>query len=73
VDFLCSEAMLVAEVDGATHSSDEEVAYDLRRTQFLEAQRLTVFRATNHGVFESLSSLCDAILGACGGERSVET
>jgi very-short-patch-repair endonuclease len=69
VDFLCSEAMLIVEVDGATHSSDEEMAYDLRRTQFLEGEGLTVLRVTNRGVFESLPSLCDVILAACGGEK----
>jgi very-short-patch-repair endonuclease len=69
VDFLCLEAGLVVEVDGATHSSDEEVAYDAARTRFLESLGLRVMRVTNGGVFESLDSLCDAILGACGGER----
>jgi len=28
VDFLCQEARLIVEVDGATHSEDREIAYD---------------------------------------------
>jgi very-short-patch-repair endonuclease len=65
VDFFCAEAKLVVEVDGATHSSEAEVAYDLRRTAFLEEEGLTVFRITNHGVFEDLQSVCLAILALC--------
>ena len=37
-DFACRSAKLVVEIDGATHSTDEERAHDRRRTAFLEAQ-----------------------------------
>ena len=36
-DFLCREARLIVEVDGATHSEDREIAYDRRREVFLKA------------------------------------
>jgi very-short-patch-repair endonuclease len=36
-DFVCREKMLVVEIDGTTHSTDEEIARDVRRTAFLEA------------------------------------
>ncbi|HYA80604.1 MAG TPA: endonuclease domain-containing protein, partial [Methylocystis sp.] len=39
-DFLCREHALVVEVDGATHSTDEELAHDRRRTRYLEQQGL---------------------------------
>ena len=35
-DFACRNAKLVIEIDGATHSSDEEIAVDKWRTEFLE-------------------------------------
>jgi very-short-patch-repair endonuclease len=37
-DFACREAKLVVEVDGATHSTDEELRRDRRREEFLRAQ-----------------------------------
>jgi very-short-patch-repair endonuclease len=69
VDFYCAGTNLVVEIDGATHSSDEEIAYDLRRTTFLESEGLTVLRVTNRGIYESLSYICDSILAACGGVK----
>jgi very-short-patch-repair endonuclease len=38
VDFLCREAALVVEVDGATHSEDSDIAYDQARTSYLKSQ-----------------------------------
>lgn len=68
VDFLCIEARLVVELDGGQHA--EQVAYDERRTAFLEAQGLRVLRFWNHAVIEAREGVCDAVLAACGGERS---
>ena len=36
VDFYCSKYELVIEVDGATHSTEEEKKYDIYRTEILE-------------------------------------
>ncbi len=36
VDFYCSKYNLVIEIDGATHSTDEEKLYDTYRTEILE-------------------------------------
>ena len=69
VDFLCAEAGLVVEVDGATHTEVHEIDYDERRTAYLASIGLRVFRVTNSGVFESRTGICDAILTACGGEN----
>jgi very-short-patch-repair endonuclease/predicted RNA-binding protein YlxR (DUF448 family) len=67
VDFLCSEAGLVVEVDGGGHAETE--AYDGRRTEWLEAQGLRVLRFWNHQVIENLTDVCDDILKACGGDN----
>ena len=45
VDFACYEARLVIEVDGATHSTDAEVARDARREGILRADGYSVSRA----------------------------
>jgi very-short-patch-repair endonuclease len=63
-DFLCRERKLIVEVDGATHSTDEEQAYDARRTAFLEEAGYRVLRIANTEVFQSIESVCDMILSA---------
>ncbi|MBA4011461.1 MAG: endonuclease domain-containing protein [Phenylobacterium sp.] len=68
VDFLCIEAGLVIELDGGGHA--ERLEQDALRTAMLGAHGLRVIRFWNHGVFESREGVCDAILAACGGERS---
>ncbi len=66
VDFLCSEAGLVVELDGGQHS--DQVDYDERRTEWLEAGGLRVIRFWNLAIREDLTAVCDAVLAACGGD-----
>jgi very-short-patch-repair endonuclease len=61
-DFLCREAKLVVELDGATHSTDEEIAADRRRTRVLGEEGYHVIRFTNEAVFESSEGVCETIL-----------
>ena len=61
-DFLCFEAKLIVETDGATHGEAHEVAYDVRRTVFLNSQGYRVMRFTNLDVFENLTGVLDTIL-----------
>ena len=67
LDFACVEARLVVEVDGSQH--DEQVAYDARRTAYLERAGWRVIRFWNSAVLTNRSGVCDMILEACGGER----
>jgi very-short-patch-repair endonuclease len=60
-DFVCREKMLVVEIDGATHSTDEEIESDARRTAFLEAQGYRVMRFSNEQVYENAEGALDAI------------
>jgi very-short-patch-repair endonuclease len=60
-DFVCREKKLIVEVDGATHGEDHEVAYDARRTSFLEAEGYRVLRVSNHGVFAERNGVLHAI------------
>jgi very-short-patch-repair endonuclease len=60
-DFACRSAKLVVEIDGATHSTDEERAHDRRRTAFLEAQGYRVVRFSNQQVYEDFAAIVDEI------------
>ena len=57
VDFYCAELKLVIEVDGDSHFTEQGLAYDAERTQFLESLGLKVVRFTNAEVFQMTSSL----------------
>ena len=61
-DFVCREAKLIVEVDGATHSTDEELARDARRTIYLEAEGYRLVRVNNVDVFESVDGVVELIL-----------
>jgi very-short-patch-repair endonuclease len=56
-DFACLEARMIVEVDGATHSTDEEIARDAARSAALAARDWT-FCA-------SPIRMCTAIWTAC--------
>ncbi len=61
-DFLCAEARLIVEVDGATHSSDEEIAYDKQRDAWFAANGYRVLRVTNEDVYRNLDGVCETML-----------
>ena len=65
-DFVCRERKLIIEVDGATHSSDEELAHDARRTAFLKSEGHQVLRVWNLDVFSNLDGVLETILHAAG-------
>jgi len=62
VDFICRERMIIVEIDGATHSTDEEKAYDALRSDYLHAQGFRIFRADNGAVYENLTGVLTALL-----------
>jgi hypothetical protein len=53
VDFYCSYAALVVEVDGSHHFTPDGVAYDDERTAYLAARGLRVLRFTNAEVLRN--------------------
>jgi very-short-patch-repair endonuclease len=57
VDFASFDARLVIEVDGATHSTDEEIARDRARLAAVAAQGFAVLRFTNDEVFHNLGGV----------------
>ncbi len=62
VDFSCSDAKLVIELDGGQHLEQEE--YDQQRTAFLESQGYRVLRFWNNDVMNNIDSVIISIQGA---------
>jgi very-short-patch-repair endonuclease len=60
-DFASFDARLLIEVDGATHSTDEELARDAARTAALAAQGFALLRFTNDEVFHNLDGVLETI------------
>jgi len=61
-DFACVAAMLVLEVESATHSTDAEIAYDRRRDEYMKMRGWSVLRVTNDNVYRNLDRVCEMIL-----------
>jgi very-short-patch-repair endonuclease len=69
-DFLCRECKLIVEVDGATHSTDDELRRDAERTAFLEAHGFRIMRFSNDGVIDGMDGVLGLILEALNESRS---
>ena len=61
VDFFCSSAELVIEIDGSQHFFDDGIAYDEERTALLESYNLSVIRFSNKDVDERFAAVCEKI------------
>jgi very-short-patch-repair endonuclease len=70
-DFCCREAKLIIEVDGATHSTANELAGDARRTDSLLAEGFFVLRFQNAEVFENLDGVLETILARIEGRDTL--
>ncbi|WP_230533001.1 endonuclease domain-containing protein [Microvirga roseola] len=62
VDFVCLDAKLVIEVDGATHSTDREIRQDVERVRVLEACGYLVIRFVNAEIYDNLDGAVETIL-----------
>ena len=58
VDFYCSKAKLVIEIDGSQHYSEQGIAYDQERTVMLNSYGLTVLRYTNTQIDYQFREVC---------------
>ena len=61
VDFYCSDARLVVELDGSQHYTPEGVQYDAARTEKIEGHDLYVLRFSNYDVDKYFIGVCDTI------------
>ena len=61
VDFFCSEAKLVIEIDGGQHFSDETSQYDKIRDEYMNSLGLRVLRFTNTDVLTNTDGVVERI------------
>ncbi len=62
VDFVCTGAMLIIELDGGQHAEQQE--YDERRTRYLQAKGYRVLRFWNNDALMNIESVLGVILEA---------
>ncbi len=67
-DFVCREEKIVVEVDGGTHSTDEEIARDTRRTTYIEEQGFRIYRAHNQEIYDNIDGVLDTLLAFIEGK-----
>ena len=61
VDFYCTSARLVIELDGAQHYEPQGLAYDAERSQSLTAPGLEVLRFSNRDIDRNFRDACEQI------------
>ena len=61
VDFYCTPAKLVIEIDGSQHYAPQGMAYDEERSAFLSALGLEVLRFSNRDIDRDFRSVCEQI------------
>lgn len=60
VDFVCLKARLIVEVDGVSH--DTRIAYDAKRTAYLESKGFQVIRFANQDIAQDVAGVVLTIL-----------
>ena len=61
VDFYCSKAKLVIEIDGSQHFNEESHIKDLVRTERIEEHDLLVLRFDNPTIHKNFIGVCEYI------------
>jgi very-short-patch-repair endonuclease len=61
VDFCCRQQKLVIEIDGWTHSTLDEIAYDDARSHYLVSLGYRVLRFHNEEVMKNLEGVLETI------------
>lgn len=61
VDFYCSKAKLVIELDGSQHYEEKASLSDKIRTEKIERYGLTVLRIPNNEINENFDGVCEFI------------
>jgi very-short-patch-repair endonuclease len=69
VDFYCAEAHLIIELDGDSHTNQED--YDLDRSAWLIGQGRDVIRFNNFEIYQNLDDVLGRILSIC--QKNIET
>jgi len=66
VDFICVDARLIVELDGAQHRDEEQFWHDYRRTAYLKALGYEVMRFSNVEVLKHPFQMAEQIAGRVG-------
>ena len=61
VDFYCSQAKLVIEIDGMQHGEHDALLHDHARTCYLNELGLKVIRFTNRDIEDNFETVCSFI------------
>ena len=61
VDFYCSEAGVVIELDGDQHGEETALKYDTLRSETLQKYGLEVLRYANHDITSAFDGVCMSI------------
>lgn len=61
LDFYCHTARLAIELDGGGHYEPEQMAYDQRRSAYLQSEGIRVLRFTNLEINNEFSAVCETI------------
>ncbi|WP_394692668.1 endonuclease domain-containing protein [Hyphobacterium sp.] len=61
-DFACLELKLIIEADGGQHA--DQITYDEKRTEWLEANDWRVVRFWNHDILTNIEGVSETILAA---------
>ncbi len=61
MDFYCPELKLCIEIDGRVHEQTEAFVHDMKRTEYLNSQGITIFRYSNEVVFNQPNGIIDSI------------
>jgi very-short-patch-repair endonuclease len=72
-DFVCISQMLVVEIDGSTHFTEEQRAYDDRRRRYLESLGWRELRVSNGAVYVNLDGVLHDVLSALKGAARLLT
>ena len=57
-DFYCHSALLVIEIDGSQHYTEQGIKHDEARTQILEKYGIRVLRFSNKDVDDNFDGVC---------------
>ena len=61
VDFYCSNARLIIELDGSQHYEEKGLLKDKIRTERIESRNLTVIRIPNNEINRNFKGVCEYI------------
>ena len=62
VDFCCEEKKIVIEIDGGQHNEPENIEYDKKRTEIINAEGYKVVRFWNNEINENIEGVYSKLL-----------